>query len=472
MLASVIICSFNRSKLLEASLRSVIKQDFQSDKFEIILVDNNSSDDTRATVEKIASMSPVKITYLLEMKQGLSYARNAGIIASRGEILVFTDDDIRAEESWLRNLVSVFDAPEVAGAGGPLKPAWPFERPAWLTDDMLPAIAVSEFPTACDTGEFKGPDYPWGANIAFRRDVFEYAGMFPINLGRIDTNLLSNEELEICRKIEARGLRIRFAPNAVIHHKIAPDRLKKIWFLHRYYWQGRSDAILDSATGIDIYKRLLQRVKDMAWRLSKEGDQFIHACQNRSDLGYFHQLILAPDERAIPFRTLRAIEMFVNGMTGASKSKDDKLQEMSKYIDEKHLDLSTYDKLIQEKNRQLVNLEGIKTEQKQQIDDMAAKIQVLDDMVMTTQAHLTEQLQLVSNLNGIIINSQHQISQLELRSNEREDLLFKFRAENVRLQSELDLANNKFEELYDSWSWKITSPLRKIVDLTIKLRGK
>jgi glycosyltransferase involved in cell wall biosynthesis len=564
MKASVIICTYNRSTTLEASLDSIIKQEFPVEQFDIVVVDNNSSDDTKAIIEKIAASSPVKITYLFEVNQGLSYARNAGIKSASGEILAFTDDDINAESTWLGNLVAVFNTPEVACAGGPLKPVWPSERPDWLTDDMLPAIAISEFPSARNSGEFKGPDYPWGANIAFRKEVFAHTGMFPTNLGRIGTSLLSNEELEICRRIEARGLRICFAPNAVIHHKIAPERLAKVWFLHRYYYQGRSDALLDMATGIDIYKRFIQLVKSMAWRRLKNENAFFHACLHRSVLGYFHQLILPPDEKRVSYRTLRAVEAFINGMTVATKEKDKKIQELQKYINEKHQDLSKYAEIVLVKNQSLNDLERIKSEQSQRLDLLEAQVnqnhekmkelskyiderqlyldghsnfyqekdqqltnleriqaeqtleienlnsviiflkeriankdtrlQALEIIAANAQKHLTDQYNSASKLQRIIINAQNQLSQqgqrlytLENTLSAKDEIIaqltIRFDVENIRLLSKSESAtkehyesvrdlNNKIDEMRDSWSWKITTPLRKLTDLALKLIGK
>src|SRR5574340_52790 len=106
MKASVIICTYNRADLLKESILSVQNQDFPSDQYEIIVVDNNSADDTKDVVTETAKDSPVRIIYVFEGKQGLSHARNTGINNSDGEIIVFTDDDVEAEKSWLRELVA------------------------------------------------------------------------------------------------------------------------------------------------------------------------------------------------------------------------------------------------------------------------------------------------------------------------------------------------------------------------------
>jgi len=152
--ASVIICTYNRSALLRGSVLSVLNQDFPSDQYEMIVVDNNSADDTEKVVKELALSSSVRIEYVFEKNQGLSHARNAGIRKAKGEIIVFTDDDIEAERSWLCELISAFDSPDVACAGGPIRPVWSGERPTWLTDEWVGYLTVGDFPSARETGEF------------------------------------------------------------------------------------------------------------------------------------------------------------------------------------------------------------------------------------------------------------------------------------------------------------------------------
>src|SRR5208283_599657 len=108
MKASVIICTYNRSGLLKDSVLSVQNQDFLPYQYEIIVVDNNSIDDTKSVVTELSTDSPVKVKYVFEGRQGLSFARNTGIANAEGEIIAFTDDDIDADKSWLKEIVHAF----------------------------------------------------------------------------------------------------------------------------------------------------------------------------------------------------------------------------------------------------------------------------------------------------------------------------------------------------------------------------
>jgi len=313
--ASVIICTHNRGRLLRDSIRSVQQQDFPPHCYEIVIVDNNSKDNTRSIVEEMAPASPVKMKYVFEENQGLSLARNAGINNAEGDVIVFTDDDIDTEKDWLRELVTVFNDPGVSCAGGPIRPVWPFPKPDWLTERWQGHFTISEFRKARETGEFNWPDYPWGANIAFRKDVFQSIGMFPTNLGRVGKCLLSNEEIELCRKIEASGKRIAFAHKAVIHHKIHPERIRRLWLYHRTYWQGRSNAVLDINSGTSIFYQMQSRIARLRHvTMDNNASDCDRKCINREIVGYIHQLFEGSQVKGHvdTIRSIRTLKTLVN----------------------------------------------------------------------------------------------------------------------------------------------------------------
>lgn len=245
MKASVIVCTYNRVELLTDTLRSLQQLSYPATDYEVIVVDNNSSDNTAELVAALASNSPVKIAYVHESRQGLSYARNTGITHAKGEIVVFTDDDIEADPLWLQDIVATFNSPEVYCVGGPIRPIWLSPRPEWLSDNLIGYLTIQEFEYAAQSRELTSASYPSGANIAFRRVLFEELGYFDTELGRKGKLLLSNEESRVCSMIEAAGKKIRLASNAIIYHKIPAERLTRKWFYNRLYWQGVSDAIMD-----------------------------------------------------------------------------------------------------------------------------------------------------------------------------------------------------------------------------------
>jgi GT2 family glycosyltransferase len=322
MTASVVVCTFNRAPLLLETLHALLVQRAPEGGFEILVVDNNSADATRSATERLAAESPVPVRYVFEPRQGLSFARNTGIHASRGAIVAFVDDDVDMEPEWLRALLAPFTDPTVACTGGPIRPKWPIDRPAWVSDDWLGYLGITEFDDIRDTGEFRSPVYPWGGNIAFRRQVFGVVGLFPTDLGRIGNTLLSSEEIEVCRKIEEAGWRIRLAPDAVLYHKIATDRLTQQTFYHRTYSQGRSDAILDQHSAAYPYSKVRQFAASLFWLPSEKRTGFDRRCRERIIFGYVGQLtgLHEPATGGTVVRQLRAFSTFVRALLGTSRT--------------------------------------------------------------------------------------------------------------------------------------------------------
>jgi glucosyl-dolichyl phosphate glucuronosyltransferase len=241
--ASVIVCTHNRGTPIEKTLESVVEQDFPSAAFEIVVVDNASSDATPAVLRMISARYGGRIRVVREPLLGLSRARNRGIHESHGEVIAFTDDDATVTPHWLGVLVEACQRPGVACAGGPVHAALEAPLPAWLTPHFVQYLSV--FDKGPDELELSYHEYPRGVNIAFPRRAFREVGLFSTAFGRKGQSLLSNEEIELCYRLERRGRRILYVPGAVVHHTIRPHRLTVDWFQRRFYWQGKADAYFD-----------------------------------------------------------------------------------------------------------------------------------------------------------------------------------------------------------------------------------
>jgi len=239
---SILVCTYNRAQNLTETLNSIIAQSLPDSCIsEMLVVDNNSSDQTRQVVEEFRQQFPERIRYVFEPKQGISNARNTAIRESRGEILAFIDDDEVAGSNWLRNLTEHLHGGEWAGAGGRVVPPSDVVPPAWLP---CKGFFVSGPLAIFDLGEKARQlnEPPFGANMAFRREVFDKFGLFRTDLGRSGNNLISNEDTEFGRRVMAAGLRLRYEPSAVTYHPVEAHRLKKSYFLHWWFNKGKSDV--------------------------------------------------------------------------------------------------------------------------------------------------------------------------------------------------------------------------------------
>ncbi len=241
MQITVIVCTYNRCHTLGLSLQSIAAQLFREPrKWEVLVVDNNSKDRTRDVIAEFCAKYPGRFRYLFESNQGLSHARNAGVRKALGEILAFTDDDVIVLNTWLDNLTSPLFTGQWAGAGGPIYPEGGFVPPSWLQRDWPPSMApLAMFDAGPVPRDLTEPCF--GANMAFRRSVFDRRGLFRTDLGRCGDSLLSNEDSEFGRRLLEAGERLRYEPAAVVYHPVEKKRIQKNYFLAWWFAKGRAD---------------------------------------------------------------------------------------------------------------------------------------------------------------------------------------------------------------------------------------
>lgn len=248
---SVIIATYNRADDLRETLASLANLSPSAD-WEVIVIDNNSRDRTKQTVMEAASGFPVKLHYIFEKEQGRCAAMNAGIRASRGEIIVTTDDDVRVEPDWLDAADRALDELACDYVGGKVLPIWGGPRPDWLPNRggrHWAVIALLDYgPKPVELGK----QAPLGVNMAFRRSAFERAGLWDNRVGRKAGTLLGQEVREWGLRAKAAGLRGFYAPDMVVRHVIPADRLKKRYFRRWFYWHGISRAMLYEQARVDM----------------------------------------------------------------------------------------------------------------------------------------------------------------------------------------------------------------------------
>lgn len=219
---SVVVCTYNRAESLRDTIQSLTNQKVGNYTYEIIVVDNNSKDETK----QVAQSFNGKAKYLFEPKQGLSYARNTGIKASKGEVIAFTDDDVIADSEWIQSIWRCYQETRAAAIAGKIVRLWNCDRPVWLTDEISGPLIVQ------DLGPFRKrwdseSRHMVGANMAFHRSVFEKYGLFLEELGRRGDQLIGGEDREIFKRLFQDNAPIFYEPEAIVHHKVEKERLSK-----------------------------------------------------------------------------------------------------------------------------------------------------------------------------------------------------------------------------------------------------
>jgi len=244
MNVTAILCTYNRCQVLADALEGVAASVLPpSVEWEVLVVDNNSRDQTRAVIEDFCNRYPGRFRYLFESQPGKSYALNTGVREARGEILAFLDDDACVEPTWLGNLTAGLKNPEWAGAGGRIVLGWPSSLPNWVS--VAGPYARHPFPGFNQGDEVKELiGSPFGANMAFRKEMFEKYGPFRSDLGPSPNTDIPplGEDIEFGHRLKLAGERLRYEPSAIVHHPVAEDRISKKYFLDWWYDYGRADA--------------------------------------------------------------------------------------------------------------------------------------------------------------------------------------------------------------------------------------
>ena len=245
---SVVICTWNRSKTLPGVLASLERCVVPPEiRWEVLVVDNNSTDDTRDVCQAFVSRHPEKFRYLFEGQQGKSFAQNTGIQNASGEIIALTDDDVTVDPNWVAELHKAFLEHDCAGIGGRVIPRWTCLKPYWLGLDT-----PWHHPAYGAIVRFEKGDSPFvlevtavGANLAFRRFVFTKYGLFRTDLSgnhadhRRLGDLLGGEDTEYCRRLMNAGEKIVYSPDAIVYHPVEEARLQKSYLQSFAFHYGR-----------------------------------------------------------------------------------------------------------------------------------------------------------------------------------------------------------------------------------------
>lgn len=251
---SLVVATYNRAEQLMITLQSVAEQSKNPALWECVIVDNNSSDNTKQRINEFITKHPkLNIVYLFESKQGLSHARNAGIEKAQGNIIAFIDDDERIVPDFISAYIHFFDTyPTAMAAGGKIIAEYPAGRPRWMSHYTERPIA-----NPMDFGDYirtfpKGR-IPGGGNMAMRREVFNSIGVFNTSLGRTGKSLIGGEESDLFERIAEAGMECYYTPGAVMYHIIPTEKLTDDYFKRLCYNTGVSQL-----TRAKIHNRIIR----------------------------------------------------------------------------------------------------------------------------------------------------------------------------------------------------------------------
>jgi glycosyltransferase involved in cell wall biosynthesis len=244
---SVVICTYKRARLLEEALGSVLAQSYPKERYELIIVDNNSSDETQALVERYRSSASIAVSHHLEPRPGASFARNLGIERARHEYIAFLDDDTVAGPGWLAGFdVAVHGYGALAG-GGPVEPVLDpgLEPPIWWRehniryifgldhahlDSNKPAVAI------------RWPLWLGACNSFYSKRLLEEHGGFRLDCGPVGPRYRVAQDVELNVRLERAGVAIYYVRDSRIKHRVTAERLTRRYIWRRAYTAGITNA--------------------------------------------------------------------------------------------------------------------------------------------------------------------------------------------------------------------------------------
>ncbi len=220
---SAIISTYNRAHFLEGLFESVLAQSIPKDRFEVVIVNNNCTDDTEEKCRRFIANNPdVLVKYCVETQQGLSFGRNRGVAESAGEFVTFLDDDAVIAPDFLEQTIVFFRRkPEVSALGGKILLKYLNGKPAWYNPYLASLLGFF------DKGDVEMPfrkDYFRGSNMSFKKSLFEKYDGFNTSLGRVGKQLYGNEEKELFYRFKEQGEEMWYVPSAVVYHLVPIER--------------------------------------------------------------------------------------------------------------------------------------------------------------------------------------------------------------------------------------------------------
>jgi glycosyltransferase involved in cell wall biosynthesis len=306
--ASVIVATRNRSALLARTLDALSRQTWPASRFEVIVADNGSADDTPAVVAGAAAAEGPAIQYLSVPTPGKSHAVNAALAVARGDTLAFTDDDVQPDARWLARLIEALGRPNVDFVAGRVLPIWETSPPSWMSPALYGVLAVPDNgDDPIEIANSAADVMPIGANMAVRGAVVQRIGGLRVDLGKLEGTLRTGEDHEFFLRMIRAGFRGVYEPGAVVHHWVPAERLERSYFRRWLYQNGRDVARLENSYA-EPSRRLL-RVPRYRWRQTA-GDlvdfarsiagnrarRFAASSRLRWDVGYLRESWLAAPE--------------------------------------------------------------------------------------------------------------------------------------------------------------------------------
>lgn len=262
-MVSIIVATYNRCDFLEDCIKSYNEQDCDKALFEVIIINNNSTDDTeKNSLDLIQKYPDVDVRYMVETSQGLSYGRNRGIKEAKYNLIHFFDDDAVATPNYISTIIDTFERyPKAKAAGGKILLNYFEGRPKWASVYMESIFGL--FDIGDEEKEFPRKNYPRGSNMTFKKELFDEVGPFDVSLGRKGKIMLGGEEKEMFQRVYESGASVIYNPLTVCYHAVPEPRTRFEFIKNQVFGIGASENIRinNSAFKYKLKRYIMEGVK-------------------------------------------------------------------------------------------------------------------------------------------------------------------------------------------------------------------
>jgi GT2 family glycosyltransferase len=280
---SVVVCTHDRPVELSACLEALVALE---DPVEVVVVDSASPRPSGRLVERFAARLP-GLRYVYEPVAGLSRARNRGLAESSGGLVAFVDDDAAVRRDWSRRIAAPFADASLGCVGGACVARFAEPPPRWLSERLLQFAGITRFRGAGREAR-SSAEYPFGANMCFRRGALEQVGGFSEALGRTGRALLSGEEFDAIERLRGAGWRVWLEPAAVVDHSVAAERCRGRYYWRRLWWQGVSRGRAERSLRLALRLAAAAVVRLGLWIATRDR---VHLYRTAETAGYFAEVV-------------------------------------------------------------------------------------------------------------------------------------------------------------------------------------
>lgn len=256
--ATVAICTYNRARLLQLCIESISKLNFPEHDFEVLVVDNNSTDNTAELCAQVPAKYPdLNFRYAKETQQGVGHTRTRCAREAKGEIVAFIDDDCLADANWLRYIVEFYEQhTEAMSTGGKILPKYLVPVADWFGKYFWGLVGLYDL--GDKVFRMKGVRYPSGANMQFRKTAFENYGYFDGSLGRSGNSLMAGEEKAMYLKLIRNNEKVYYLPHVVVHHHVEGNKFDKAYVRRHSYGIGGSERLMNAGNTWKLLKKFVE----------------------------------------------------------------------------------------------------------------------------------------------------------------------------------------------------------------------